>query len=56
VIDVAFVNSLTGSVKVLRRSFDSEGEFLQWLASVRPMVELVSVRGVPCTDATGVTQ
>ena len=55
-IDVTFQNSLTGSVKLLRRTFASEGEFLQWLASVRPMVELVSVRGLPCTDATGVAQ
>lgn len=41
---VTFLNVVVGSGRVLRRTFASETEYLQWLATVRPIVEILDVR------------
>jgi len=43
-IEVRFLNTMSSSSSVRRRTFTSEGEYTQWLASVGAMVEIVSVR------------
>lgn len=45
-IEILFLNTVTGSSAVKRRTFESEGAYIQWLESVRGIVELVSVRAV----------
>lgn len=43
-IVVEFLNTITGSSTVRRRTFESEGAYVQWHDGVRYMVEIVSVK------------
>lgn len=50
-IEVAFLNVITGSSSVRRRVFESEGAYLQWLDGVRHMVEIVAVVPIAASSA-----
>ncbi len=43
-IEVRFLNTVTGSSRVLRRVFESEAVYAQWLSTVRGLVEVLAVR------------
>jgi len=45
-VEVSFLNLISGSSSVRRRTFESEATYSQWLDGVRHMVEVVSVRPV----------
>ncbi len=41
---VDFLNTVTGSSRVLHRTFEGEGAYAQWASSVHGMVEVLAVR------------
>ncbi len=41
---VDFTSAITGSSRVLHRTFESEATYVQWLSTVRDLVEIVAVR------------